>query len=176
MVYKEDPTHFKCCDICKLSDFILPKIVVTKRLGQEGLARGRKSKLPDALADDLRSDLREWRSSVLFNKVFGEGSRDTLHILPSSVVLGDDVIDKVVGCGVRLTSEALLQWHVRWHLCFKEGGGIPEFGSLLLQKLGSIYNTYDECLRAESEAAAQPQADIPPSQFYAAPRGRGRGS
>ncbi|KAJ3518750.1 hypothetical protein NMY22_g13524 [Coprinellus aureogranulatus] len=131
----------RCCDVCQPYDFPIPKVKVSK---PPGLKRGRKRVLPEALSEKLGKELRAWRDSELFEMVYGAGSRESLVVLPSSMVLGDDVIERVISCGIRIETEEDLRRNVRWHLGFDKAGKLNERGSAMIRKLAEIYHDYDD--------------------------------
>ena len=50
----------------------------------------------------LGDELHEWRRKNLFEKVYRAGSRDKLFVIPSNMLLDDDVLEKVISCGIRI--------------------------------------------------------------------------
>lgn len=81
----------RCCDNCEPRLFETEQISIDKT---SALKRGKKRKLPQALADAIRNDLSQWREKELLDKFYGGTS-----IIAGSTLLSDDVIEKLATCG-----------------------------------------------------------------------------
>lgn len=151
----------RCCNVHEPDAFALPKVVVERPVG---LARGRKRKFPEALSEAIEEDLRDWREEELFELYYGEGSRETVTTLPSSMIMGDDVIERIATSGRRILTPTDLAKVVRWAVAFGKDGELTECGEELLKRLARVYDEYDESQRPRT-----PPREISPERFYANP-------
>lgn len=71
-----------------------------------GLKWGRKKEMLKELAKCVRSGLVDWHDNELLDKMFPGTS-----IIAGKTLLGDDVIEKLVACGIRIESGEELQQH-----------------------------------------------------------------
>jgi hypothetical protein len=82
-----------CCDVCSPDRFIVETIVLEKR---PGLTCSRKRKLPTCLAEYLRTELENWRETVLLPAIYLNIS---VVIVSPEVLLPDEIIDVLISCG-----------------------------------------------------------------------------
>jgi hypothetical protein len=155
----------RCCDNCTPRLFEIERVTIEKA---PALKRGKKRKLPSALPDAIRRDLSDWRDKELLEKVYGQTS-----LMTGSALLGDDVIEKLASCGERVETKEEFAQHARWPLGFGIGNsGITDYGTMLLNRLKSIYSKFDD---NEDIVTLQSQpAQVDAQIFYAGPSNQPR--
>jgi len=130
------------------------------------LKRGKKRKVPKEQESAIRDGLVEWRDTELLESYYPGTST-----ISGETLLGDDVIEKLAGCGERIKTHEVLHQHVRWAIGFNESTREPTIhGDKLLVKLQQIYAKLDEDAAAEAAQLAELQAmpeTIASSSFYA---------
>jgi hypothetical protein len=136
------------------------------------LARGRKRKLSDTLTNLVESALKEWRDTELFELFYGEGSRNSSAFggLPSRMLLGDDVIERIAGGGRRVSTGEDLAKVTRWSLAHTTDGSLSKYGVTLLEQLARVYRQYDDSLEEREVASRSSISEVPPEQFYGRPK------
>jgi len=152
-----------CCHICELQLFPMEVIELEKL---PGLKQGNKWKVSEEQEDTIHEDLVEWHEDELLDKIYlGTDS------ISAQIVLGDDVIDKLVSCGEHIEMQAKMQRHVRWAISFDENTGYSTtYGDMPLAKLQSIYTKLDDTAAAEDANLAELHAmleEVDPINFYA---------
>lgn len=136
----------RCCDVCHPDRFPVDDIRLDKA---PGLTRGRKRVFPPTLADSIRTGLQSLREDVLFPVYHPTGS----NIISPAVLLGDDVIDRVISCGKRLSTADDLSRNIRWFLAFDHDGELSQYGQLLIAKLTDIYDEFDHTQTVEESSS-----------------------
>jgi hypothetical protein len=87
--------------------------------------------------------------------------------ISAETVLGDDVIDKLAGCGERIECQAEMCRHVHWALGFDKNMGYPTtYGNMLLEKLRTIYAKFNKEAAASEVMPAAPGV-VSTTSFYA---------
>jgi hypothetical protein len=143
----------RCCDNCEPRLFEAERITLDKT---STLKRGKKRKLPSGFEDAIRNDLSHWRENELLDRFYGGTS-----IIAGSTLLGDDVIEKLATCGERVETKEEFAQHARWPIGFDAGtGATTEYGTMLLERLTTIYSKFDEDTAAE-EARLQHLRSLP---------------
>jgi hypothetical protein len=158
-----------CCNFCSPEAFQVPKIITEK---PHGLARGRKKVLPVDLANNIKEALHKWRKNELFKEVYGSSS--TSLSIPPSALLTEDVIEKIISCGVPIRTAEDLRKHVRWYLGFDTNNIISRYGTLLLEQLAPVYDGHLAAVEEQTIRANLPFPGIPPEQFYSKPKPKPR--
>jgi len=109
------------------------------------LKQGKKWKLPPGFDDAIRKDLSQWRDNELLDKFYGGTT-----ILTGSMLLGDDVIEKLATCGERIETMDDFAQHAHWLIGFNVGtGASTECGNMLLQCLKTIHSKFDKDVAAD---------------------------
>ena len=134
------------------------------------LKRGRKKEMSKELAMLVRCGLVEWRHNELLDEIYLGTS-----IIAGETLLGDDVIEKLVACGIRIESGEELRQHARWFLAFdKMSGKLTTHGK---ERLQQIYSNYDN-MQPNENTRELVNSEVSPLSFYCDPqklRGQGRG-
>ncbi|KAK0235251.1 hypothetical protein EDD85DRAFT_922454 [Armillaria nabsnona] len=150
-----------CCDICKPRLFGTEAISVEKK---PGLKRSKKKVMPKTFVESVREGLREWREELV-ETIYP----NTITISPATV-LGDDIIEQLATCRERIGDANELKQRTHWFLGIEGSTGeLTSHGVRLLEKLGEIYQDYDERVEQERkrlEELAKPLWPISPAWFY----------
>jgi hypothetical protein len=149
----------RCCDRCEPRLFPLENIVFEK---VPGLKAGRKKKLAKALENAVRAGLVRWREELL------EIKYPNTTLLSAEVLMGDEIIDQIAGCGERIDTEEKLRRRTRWYLAYQKFQVAHTFtshGTELLELLKTIYSAYDREV-ANQDQIADIQEPVPTTTFY----------
>ena len=156
----------RCCDNCEPRLFEVEQVTLEKGLT---LKHGKKRRSSPALEDAVGNDLIKWRDNDLLDTFYGGTS-----IIAGAMLLGDDVIEKLVTCGERVeTMEEFVQ-QARWPIGFNtDTGDTTDYGRMLLDRLQFIYSTFDETAAIEGAESVHLQplsTQVDTASFYAASR------
>ena len=115
----------------------------------------------------VRDALVSWQAEKLRPKLYPESS----VLIPTSALMGDEIIDQLATCGERLSTGVELSRRTRWMFAFVSIGSqeLSDIGRELLDVVSGAYVSYDRAVEEqEAEWTCQPAvtAPIPVAQFY----------
>jgi hypothetical protein len=120
------------------------------------------------LQEAIQTKLEDWRDDELIDIIYPGTTT-----ISGATLLGNDVIQKLATCGVRIETKEHLQQQTRWYLAFDEqAGSLTAIGEQLLKHLHGVYEEYDQKMAAVAgDVTYAPNlpsnpSTIPPALFY----------